>query len=482
MTIIPFQDAVDKIQKELNISYTTQTMMNDLIREAHNVCSGQDTTTLMENHKNSLLKNLRENSRNLSEEENEKLKKDICENFNKLSLRYYACPVRLSIRYKGFVWVEEKNYKGGYCLKWDNPLFIRTQDILKFVGGEDIAVSLSFFTNRDDKQSYVTLKDHLSLSDIGLTLDHDGNHDECARQKIISEKVAALQQEVKFSKDDLIFDEYSFNVIRKNLLSQHQSESPVSDKHTAQNDITDSPGKVDALNDVNNQSSKKGAAQNSDHSAIVGGGKLRVPQRISRHVAEKNVVSNRVWKTWLKYMLTMAVFYAETDRKKFFQSKSIPKGLIFNYAQLETDAREMAVKLWGDDANETRPGHNFSDTDIQIFLDEALNIHPAKIQAAGKNVIEPRVRRTCLRYMLIMTVLVANTQRKKFFHSKLNPKGLIFNYAQLEEFAKSTAETLWGGDANKTSSTYGLTDANISKIISEVLEDYPINIEQLLRQ
>lgn len=117
MIIIPFQDAADKIQKKLDRPYTIQTIKNDIIREAYKIGSEQSTARQIENQKNSLLKKLQEDSRHLSKEEKEKRKKDIVENFNKLSLVVNACPLRVSTQYKGFIWRAEKEHIYGSCLQ-----------------------------------------------------------------------------------------------------------------------------------------------------------------------------------------------------------------------------------------------------------------------------------------------------------------------------------------------------------------------------
>lgn len=237
-------------------------------------------------------------------------------------------------------------------------MYIRLQDILKFVGDEDIAVSLHSFTDRNDEQSYVTLKDHLSLSDIGLTLNPDGSHDEHGRKKIISEKVAAFRQEVVISKESLIFDDYFFEIIQKNFLANQQQKSSIFDKHTGhQNDITDPPGKVTYPEIADNMPSgilpkNSGQPKTENHNAL---------------------------KTWQKYMLCAAAIIATTNKKRYLHKQPKQQDKIFNYSQLELVFKEMAGRLLGTDSSISNAGYGLSDVNIATILESALEKYPIDI-------------------------------------------------------------------------------------------------------
>ncbi|MBV5328477.1 MAG: hypothetical protein JZU65_12730 [Chlorobium sp.] len=361
MTIIPFQDAADKIQKELDRPYTIQTIKNDIIREAYKIGSEQCTARQIESQKISLLNELQENSHHLSKDEKEKRKKDVVENFNKLSFADHAWPLRLSTHYKGFIWREEKEHIYGSCLKWDGLLYIRNQDILKFVGGEDIAVSLCSFTDRNDEQSYVTLKDHLSLSDIGLTLNPDGSHDERGRKKIISEKVAPLRQEITISKENLVFDDYFFEIIQKNLLSKQQLKSAVFYKHTGhQNDITDPTAEV-------------------AYSKMADGMQSGILPEFSDQPEGKKTENHNALKTWQKYMLCAAAIIATTNKKRYLHKQQKQQDKIFNYSQFELVFKEMAGRLLGTDSSISNSGYGLSDVNIAKILESALEKYPIDI-------------------------------------------------------------------------------------------------------
>jgi hypothetical protein len=579
MTLFPLEDVADIIHSDLNGSYTLQTIKNNILREAYKICTSIDETKQMEKVKNDLLENLRESSCCLSKEEKDKQKRDIFESFNNLHLRYYA-PIHMSVHYKGYLWKAGREFVSGNCLQWDGPLNIRTEDILRFVGREDIVTHLSYFTDITHEEFYTILKGHLVLSDIGLTLDVDGHHDECARNKIISEKVKTLKQTLGYFNDDISFNEYLFERIHENLLRQHQSTSPASDKHitknvTAQvdrlkaegttagpkahysnlqsssfgvsptrlsalakrpstyppewlpkNNINDSDNieapqhqtpdsllsntnivnisiqvsseahadstrEVNTSNDSNDYQSTKGADQNSTtHPAKRDGGNSEVPQQSSSHTAEKKSVNDKIWKTWLKYMIAMTVLYTKAKKIKNLSTKSNLKEYALDYARLVSDMKELALGVLPDNnANETSHKDNVSNPNIQIFLDEALHSHPTRLEAVGDNLVPPRLkavgneivksedRGSCQRYMLLMTILVANTNRQTFLHPKSNSKGPIFNYSRLAESLEDTAVTLWGTGVKTKESVYRLSSSTIETIIKKVLKKYPLKVD-----
>jgi hypothetical protein len=308
----------------------------------------------MEKLKNARLENLKENS--LSKEEKDKQERDILESFNNLHLKYYAY-IHISVHYKGYLWQAERNFLNGMCLERDEPLHIRKEDIFRFIGRDDVVAHLSYFTDIKHEESYTIIKSPPVLSDIGLTLDVNGNHDECARNKIIAEKVKALRDEIEYSKDDISFDEYSFEIIRKNLLANQQQKPSAFDKHTGQNNIAEPAGKVAYPEMADDMPSgilpkNSGRPKTAKHNAL---------------------------KTWQKYMLCAAAIIATTDKKRYLHKQPKQQDKIFNYAQLELVFKEMAGRLLGTDSSISTVGYGLSDENIATILENALEKYPIDI-------------------------------------------------------------------------------------------------------
>jgi hypothetical protein len=120
--------------------------------------------------------------------------------------------------------------------------------------------------------------------------------------------------------------------------------------------------------------------------------------------------------------------------------------------------------------------------ELRAAFVKLCEINHQESPAIDKTEVGPGDRKTWLKYMLCAAAIIARTDRGRLIKTQQTKKDKIFNYVQLESLFKDMAGQLFGTDSSSSNPGYGLSDITLSKILTEALEKYPIDVKDLLRK